>query len=153
MVFRMTAITVSLCRLISDCSWNFECVCIDESQPPEPKCFILIHDCMGSFRKLSTHFSCHYAVFDNLLKIRRLRVIGEIKIKAALPNFGNGVTKYFNITTFQRRCSNRSTNFWKWLQQVIFLRNFTHREPPGRMIDPNFQISLLWIPSKIASIF
>jgi hypothetical protein len=31
-----------------------------------------------------SQYSCHYAVFDNLLKIRNVRATGEIKIKAIL---------------------------------------------------------------------
>jgi hypothetical protein len=36
-------------------------------------------------------YLCHYAVFDNLLKIRNLRAAGETKMKATLSNEGNTV--------------------------------------------------------------
>jgi hypothetical protein len=48
----------------------------------------------GPYESFIQHYLCHYAVFDNLLKIRSLRATGEIELKATLPNFGNGVTNY-----------------------------------------------------------
>jgi len=83
-----------------------------KANPPNPNDLFERFTARGRYENFIAQHMCQYPVFDNLLKIRSLRATGEIKLKAALPNFGNGVTNYVYL---KRREIGRESGFSVWL--------------------------------------
>ena len=83
-----------------------------KANPPNPNDLFERFTARGRYENFIAQHMCQYPVFDNLLKIRSLRATGEIKLKAALPNFGKGVTNYVYL---KRREIGRESGFSVWL--------------------------------------